>query len=228
MNEVPIILVPSNELSQWNQEISQTLSDIDLRILLCGAGHYAWKTKQLKIMDKNDLDSKRIIIATIDTASTDRFLSSIQQGRHLFIVADEVHRIGSPHYRKVLTIDSGPRLALSATPKRYGDPQGTRDIFDYFGDIIPPSFTLEDAIRSGVLVKYMYYPHEVSLTQAEQSEWDAITRNLVRLLSLKNKRGAMQRGIAEPSFQDEEIKKLLIKRAKIVKTHMRNRRFESH
>ena len=73
-------------------------------------------------MDKNDLDSKRIIIATIDTASTDRFLSSIQQGRHLFIVADEVHRIGSPHYRKVLTIDSGPTLR-SATPKRYGDPQ---------------------------------------------------------------------------------------------------------
>lgn len=219
MNEVPIILVPSNELlKQWNQEISQTLSDIDLRILLCGAGHYAWKKpNNLKSWTKNDLDSKRIIIATIDTASTDRFLSSIQQGRHLFIVADEVHRIGSPHYRKVLTIDSGPRLALSATPKRYGDPQGTRDIFDYFGDIIPPSFTLEDAIRSGVLVKYMYYPHEVSLTQAEQSEWDAITRNLVRLLSLKNKRGAMQRGIQELSFQDEEIKKLLIKRAKIVK-----------
>ena len=67
-----------------------------------------------------------------------------------------------------MSIKSGPRLALSATPRRYGDPEGTQAIFDYFGDIVPPPFTLKDAIDSGVLTKYMYYPHQIRLSESEQ------------------------------------------------------------
>ena len=87
------------------------------------------------------------------------------------LVADEVHRIGSPVRRNILNINAGERLGLSATPIRYGDPDGTSAIFEYFGGIVQPVFSLEDAIKSNVLTKYYYHPIQVHLTPDEQDKW---------------------------------------------------------
>ena len=37
---------------------------------------------------------------------------------------------------------------MSATPKRFGDPDGTKRLLDYFGGVVH-SFTLIDAIAAG-------------------------------------------------------------------------------
>ena len=215
-NEVPIILVPSKELlNQWFIEIRETLSDLNLQILICGDGHNRWKKPgYLASWTRRGLSRHRIILSTMDTASSDQFLSAITSGEHLFIVADEAHRIGSPYHRKILSIKSGPRLALSATPRRYGDPEGTQAIFDYFGDIIPPPFTLKDAIDSGVLTKYMYYPHQIRLSESEQKIWDELSEKLSKLIATKKKDDSDISFV----FEDGQIKNLLIQRAKILKT----------
>ena len=100
----------------------------------------------------------------MDTACSQEFLRRINQGEHLFIVVDEVHRIGSPKRRNILQLETGPRLGLSATPRRYGDAEGTAAIFEYFGGLIPPPFTLDDAIKSNVLTKYFYNQLKIKLT----------------------------------------------------------------
>src|SRR5262249_16219049 len=79
--------------------------------------------------------------STMQTAAMPTFRSAVQKGEHIFLVADEVHRVGSPENRNILSLNSGPRLGLSATPRRAGDPEGTAAILDYFGGLLPPPFT---------------------------------------------------------------------------------------
>ena len=83
----------------------------------------------------------------------------------------------------MLQLDTGPRLGLSGTARRYGDDEGTAAIFDYFGGLIPPPFTLDDAIKSKVLTKYFYNPLKIKLTPDEQEEWNTLTKEITRLVA---------------------------------------------
>ena len=214
-HKVPIILVPSTELlMQWHDEVKVVFGNDDVNILLCGAGNNGWKKSgYLQAWTEPSLNKKKIILSTMDTAATDQFINSISQGDHLFLVADEVHRLGSPFRRKIFNIITGARLGLSATPRRFGDEIGTSAIFNYFGQVIPPVFTLNDAIKSGVLTKYFYYPHEIKLKDSEQDDWDEITKKISRLIA--------QKSGSEKNFssimQDSQISNLMIQRARIIK-----------
>lgn len=119
-----------------------------------------------------------IAVSTMDNAASKIFRTKFTQGRNLFLIADEVHMLGSQKLKNVLKIDSGARLGLSAAPVRYGDPKGTAAVMDYFGGIIPPPFTLTDAIKAGVLTPYYYTPLPISLTDSEQKEWDQQTKEI--------------------------------------------------
>ena len=155
--------------------------------------------------------SGRIVLATMQTASTERFRKGIMDGNHLLLVADEVHQIGSPENSKVLEIDAGARLGLSATPVRYGDPDGTQKIFHYFGGVIPPPFTLTDAIKCGRLVPYEYYPHAITLTAEEAEQWQKISHEIsVEVAKLKDKETGH-------ILANERVKMLLIRRSRIAK-----------
>lgn len=213
-HEVTIIVVPSKELlMQWEKEISDVFSDQGVHIYLCGDEHNNWKKPGYLSAWTQGSDSKKIIISTMDTAATDQFFQSVNQGNHLFLVADEVHRLGSPFRRNILKLDSGPRLGLSATPQRFGDEEGTSAIFDYFGGIIPPPFTIKDAIKSGVLTKYFYNPHEIKLSVNEQDEWDLLTTRLSKLIAQQIHPGVRISNI----IAESGIKYLLIQRARIIK-----------
>src|SRR5205809_1075712 len=158
-SEVPIVLVPTQVLlDQWVSDITDAFGMAGVQLLCCGAGHAQWKDQDLLRIWSKPSPNHRVIIATVQTASSDEFLGSLTQGSHLFLIADEVHRLGSPKNQRILTIQSGPRLGLSATPRRAGDPVGTQAVFDYFGGIVEPPFTLRDAIRAKLLTPYMYHP----------------------------------------------------------------------
>lgn len=207
-----LIVVPSRLLlEQWAVEIKREVPGAAL--LMVGSGHDRWrKGGRLRGMTDPSPDlGGRVVIATIQTASSDKFLSLIQGGHHLFLVVDEVHQSGSPHNAKLYTLASGLRLGLSATPIRYGDPEGTRRMFDYFGPVIPPPFTLEDAIRAGRLVEYEYRPHSVHLTDDETEEWKALTLKI---------RWEMARNEEKPEEHKDHsnaVKMLLIRRSRIAK-----------
>lgn len=206
-----LILVPSADLlTQWYDEVKYTFKDLEKRILLCGDGNSQWrKNDLLNFMTSPVDDVAKITIASMDTASMNDFISNVNQGNHLFIVADEVHRLGSPRRRKILTLDCGYRLGVSATPRRYGDPTGTKAIFDYFGGVIPPVFSLEDAIKAGVLTPYFYSPRVVSLTPNEQSEWNKVSKKIRERFARLDENSSYQ--------SDSFLQSLLIKRSRIIK-----------
>ncbi|MHB8089374.1 MAG: DEAD/DEAH box helicase family protein, partial [Anaerolineaceae bacterium] len=171
-NGLPVlILVPSTLLlQQWNEEVKAEYPDSV--IVLAGAGNDHWKRPgKLRGLSAQHATGPRVIIAMMQTAAKENFRQLLYQGPHLMMIADEVHQIGSPNNSQCLQIDTGDRLGLSATPKRYGDVEGTSKIFDYFGDIVPPPITLADAVKSGRLVEYEYFPHAIKLTAEEADEW---------------------------------------------------------
>jgi len=211
--EVPLVLVPSELLlKQWYEEIVEGLADLQPDILRCGAGHVLWRTDELIApWTRSTSERHRIVLSTMQTAVSSEFRESIQQGSHVFLVADEVHRIGSQKNINLLSLDTGPRLGLSATPHRAGDPEGTEKILQYFNDIIQPPFALKDAINSGVLTPYFYHVHTVTLEDSEQLRWDELTAK-IRRISARNSSGD------EPSTNVEsQIKWMLIERARILK-----------
>jgi len=94
------------------------------------------------------------------------------------IVGDEAHNLGAPRLEQSLPRNIGLRLALSATPERYFDEEGTQFVFDYFGSLLQPELTLADAIRQGALVHYLYYPVLVELTEAETRVYAKLTKRI--------------------------------------------------
>jgi hypothetical protein len=92
------------------------------------------------------------------------------------IVGDEAHNLGAKRLEASLPRKVGLRLALSATPERYFDDRGTQSLFDYFGPVLAPEFTLRDAIEQGALVHYLYYPILVELTESEAQTYASSTR----------------------------------------------------
>ena len=182
---VAIILVPDKLLHrQWAVELIEEIEGVHL--LKAGDGHNRWK-KDRRLFDfTSPLQGlgKRVVLVTMQTARTDAFLASLNQGKHIMLIADEVHEVGSRENSKALTIDSGPRLGLSATPKRYGDPEGTSKILNYFGVIVQPPYTLVDAINDRRLVPYEYFPVTVRLNAEESEQWaketDKISKEFAR------------------------------------------------
>jgi superfamily II DNA or RNA helicase len=207
-----LILVPSRLLlEQWADEVRAEIPGAAL--LLAGAGNDRWR-QQGRLRALTDSSSglgPRIVLATIQTAAMDDFIGSVSAGDHLLVVADEVHQIGSTQNSRVLALSSGPRLGLSATPTRFGDPDGTASLFGYFGAIVLPPVTLFDAIRAGRLVEYEYHPHPVHLSAEEADDWRALTRTI---------RLDIARQSTDPdgsAHLTERVKLLLIQRARIAK-----------
>jgi superfamily II DNA or RNA helicase len=206
--EPVIVLVPSQLLhEQWKFEILEEIPDAS--VLMAGGGHIKWKQLgRLRSHTSPGLGMSRVVLATMQTASTETFINGLTQGDHLLIVADEIHQIGSPKNSLALAIRSGASLGLSATPIRYSDPDGTQRIFDRFGPVIPPAITLQDAIAAGRLVNYEYFPHAVHLDDEESALWKKITKQISFEIA-KQKEGSV--GLTD------KAKMLLIQRSRIAK-----------
>lgn len=207
-----LVLVPSTLLlNQWADEIREELPG--LALLLAGAGNDRWKERlRLESMSDPSPDfGGRAILATMQTASTPEFLARLCQGNHLLIVADEVHQTGSRQNSRIFSLEAGKRLGLSATPTRYGDPDGTQKMMGFFGGIVPPPITLNDAIAAGRLVQYEYFPHLINLDATEADEWRSVTKLIQQELSRSKKDDNVKAPLSE------RAKMLLIRRSRIAK-----------
>jgi superfamily II DNA or RNA helicase len=205
-----IVLVPSQILQeQWRSELLEEIPAAS--IMMVGGGYVKWRQKgNLRSHTIGGLGENRVVISTMQTAATDAFLNRVVQGDHLFIIADEIHQLGSPKNSRALEIRSGASLGLSATPIRYGDPEGTQRIFDRFGPVIPPTITLQDAIKAGRLVNYEYFPHAVHLSEDESALWKDFTKKISsEIAKAKDKGGG--------GGLSDRAKMLLIQRSRIAK-----------
>lgn len=207
-----LVLVPSVLLhEQWAKEIAAELPDAT--VLLAGGGFDRWKHgERLKSMtDPDPTLGPRIVLAMMPTASQLAFYSKVCGGEHLLLVADEVHQLGSPSNSRIFELNAGARLGLSATPKRYGDHEGTNHLLAYFEGVILPPITLQDAVNAGRLVPYEYHPHAIHLSVIEADDWRKESR-MIQLEILKQKADADgNRALSE------RAKMLLIKRSRIAK-----------
>lgn len=213
-NEVALVLVPSDLLlRQWASELRETFDAEGLRLLVCGGGHSDWREEgRLQSWTRNGAGAPRAVLATLQTASSAEFLQACRGGSHLFVVADEVHRLGAAQARRVLELESGPRLGLSATPVRAGDPTGTAAILAYFSGVVPPPFSLFDAIKAGTLTPYAYHVRQVSLDADEQERWNKLAREIRKLFAQSQNSSTSQPEV------EARLKQLLIRRARIVKS----------
>lgn len=208
---VAIVVVPSRTLQrQWSKELQECLPQAT--VLRVGGGHNSWRNAERleRFTMANDALGPRIVLATLQTAAKSAFRHRVLPRDRLLLVVDEVHQAGSTKHAELLHLDADRRLGLSATPRRFGDPFGTQLLMDYFQGVVPPRFTLSDAIKAGRLVPYEYYPHAVSLTDDEAAQWAVLTTRIARAIAgVPTSNGDTQ--------VPEHIRLLLIKRSRIGK-----------
>jgi superfamily II DNA or RNA helicase len=118
------------------------------------------------------------------------------------IVADEMHNLGAPRLREALPPHFAYRLALSATPERLYDEEGSAALAHYFGETVY-SFGLAEAIEAGALTPYEYAVSVVELSGQELEAYLELTGRIGRAIHAG--------GLDEPAAQA-----LLIARARVV------------
>lgn len=126
------------------------------------------------------------------------------EGVPTLLVADEAHTLGAEGFLANKPEFFERRLALSATPERQHDPDGTEEIFAFFG---PPvyEFGLDRAIGF-CLAPYNYYVHAATLDGDELDEFGALTARIG---------AAIGRDLDE---DDEMLTSLRIARRRIIET----------
>lgn len=123
------------------------------------------------------------MVATNASFAGDKFQSVISRVMQpLLLIADEAHNLGSTRYRAALPSNATYRLALSATPERWLDEEGTDALRDYFGPIVF-ELDLGEAIRRGALTPYYYTPRLVELTPAETELYVDLTKQIAACIA---------------------------------------------
>ncbi len=209
-----IIICPYRHLvTQWSKECEK----FGLEPVLCFENKYRWLDflKNKLYGTNNSHSSDNNVLCVITTNAT--FCKEAFQGcipyfpKKTFLIADEVHNLGSYNLFSILPKRIGLRLGLSATPERWFDDTGTQALFDYFGPILKPEFTLQDALDCGALVRYNYHPIFVELQDEEIDEYIDLSNQIKKLefaFTLKE--------IDNPTINALSI--LLSKRARLIGT----------
>jgi DNA phosphorothioation system restriction enzyme len=144
-----------------------------------------------------------LAIATNATFGGQHFRSMIADcPPQSLIIGDEVHNLGAPDLRKALPEHFEFRLALSATPDRFYDEEGTEALRAYFGDVVF-RFGMAEAIESGALTPYEY---GVSVVELDGDELDVYLELTTRIA----------RAIGVAGAESEPAQALLVARARIV------------
>jgi superfamily II DNA or RNA helicase len=201
-----LVLVPSSLLlDQWMSELRSWIPGVNILGVGGGNPKAKWSRDLYRFTQRQNV-GKRVVVATYASASLADFRSRLDIGDHLLLVGDEVHRFGAPDTRLIAEwLEAGATLGLSATPIRSNDVEGTDAIFSFFGELLQPVYTLEDAIRDGVLVPYDYFIRKAPLHEDEQAEWSALSNRISREIA------------SNDGVMTDRAKLLLIKRSRISK-----------
>lgn len=216
-----LILVPTIDLvNQWAHEVS-LFNYKNIHIVNSGTN---WKVKlnELKEDFEWGIENNFVIISTyasfVDT-TFQKLVNALSDDR-MILIADEAHNVGAPSVKKAFeSLKIAKRIALSATPNRAFDEEGTADIERLFRDSYPYcySFSMEQAINADRLMHYLYFPRIVYLEDEEMEKYQMYTRMLLKYYDPTKK--ALK--------ENTEVKNLLMQRKRILhKAHDKYRVFE--
>lgn len=199
-----IVICPYQHLvEQWVEDIEAS----GVSPLICYSS-YNWKNEFESIITDFNLGiiDNFFIVTTNMTFTTEYFQNNIDRlSGNVCLVVDEAHNFGTKRQISTMKEVYKYRLALSATIERYGDEQGTKKLYDFFGKKCI-EYNLEEAIRDGRLTRYFYYPIPISLTDYEREQYDELSGRIGRAISMRNKED-------DPT---ETEKMLLIRRSRII------------
>lgn len=187
---ITIIVVPYNHLVlQWKKEVEKF--NFNDKIIVAESSNSNWKNELVNYRNFiNENYRKRIIIlTTYNTFSNKTFIELINEFKDdALLIADEMHWSGADTFSKGLIDKYKFRLGLSATPNRYFDDEGTKNIISYFGGTIF-EFDLEKAIHEinpdtgkTYLTPYDYFPIFVELEGQEFEDYLKLTKKLGRAM----------------------------------------------
>ncbi len=163
---IVVIVAPLQHLvDQWITEVE----DFGVRPIAVYESSEKWLSLVEEQLAEARLGQRPIVVMVSTNASfaAERFQSILSRiAQPLLLIGDEAHNLGSSTFRKLLPSNATYRLALSATPERWFDDEGTDALVDYFGPIVF-ELGLGDAIRIGALCRYRYVPRLVELTYPE-------------------------------------------------------------
>ena len=209
-NHQPLLIVVAAPyvplIEQWCDEIAPFGLKPTNLTTYSGAQKRANELQRIKRRLRTGITTAEAVVVSHDTLCTPAFLDVIESfDCAKLLIADEAHNLGSPSF-----INSPPeffeyRLALSATPIRQYDQEGTDALFKFFGEPVF-EFTLEEAIGH-CLVEYDYYVHPVYLTPDEMETWYDLTGKI--------KQNAWRSDNGKP---DEFLSKLLRDRRALLET----------
>ncbi len=174
-----LILVPTVTLvEQWVEECRKFNFN---RIVKVCSKYPSWKEEIRRIQFderfcKENENISFVIISTYSSFSREKVFGVLNSfsRTQVLLIADEAHNMGAPGLLKRLgDINYLRRIGLSATPERQLDDAGNKRIFHFFGadEKYTYEYSMAEAINNGVLCRYFYYPHLVSLTSEEMEKY---------------------------------------------------------
>jgi superfamily II DNA or RNA helicase len=183
-----VILVPTITLvNQWESECKEfNFSSI---VKVCSKSH--WKNDLSVILTRERLSPTEqvsyIIISTYASFARQNIFTELNRlSPKTLLIADECHNLGSNRLLKLLSkVNFKRRIGLSATPERQFDEEGNKKIFSFFNsdESYTYAYPMDEAIKNGVLCRYYYYPHLVSLTEAEMQDYKELSSKISKFFN---------------------------------------------
>lgn len=191
-NLLTVITAPYQHIAaQWVKEFSKYEP-------LFLANSNDWRESLHKAINECKLGVRNnlVVISVQNTACSRDFLHYLELGAEAglrpFLIADEVHGLGSKEFQKALTPLYELRLGLSATPERWYDDEGTAALDKFFGGSVF-KFSIQDALTwidplTGLtpLCPYEYEPVFVELNGQELVEYEELTRKIIKLQNYRD------------------------------------------
>ena len=172
-----LILVPTITLvNQWESECRKFRFAAITKV--CSKSPH-WKNDIAGILLQERLHPTEqvsyIVIATYASFARANIFAELNQlSVKTLLIADECHNMGSASLLKLLPkVNCKRRIGLSATPERQFDEEGNKKLFAFFNSEngYTYEYSMEEAINNGVLCRYYYYPHLVSLIDSEMDDY---------------------------------------------------------
>jgi len=207
LQAILVICPYRNLVTQWSTELKK----FGVEAICAFQSRSTWHAKLTGELarPRSNKDAVLTVVTTFTTFGSEAFQALLNSfPRKTLLIADEAHHVGSNSLSDLVPKpDRGfpYRLALSATPERYQDEEGTKKIIDLFGPILEPRIGVAEAIEMGALCSYFYHPTFIELDEYESERYRELTSRAAKLISMQKNEST-----------NAELRKILRDRTKFI------------
>lgn len=191
-----VVVVPLiNLANQWSRELRK----FGFYPVECHSGNSKWRDGLGALFTDLDWGEEKIctFVTVRNTFLGDEFQNLVMNSirnkdgkfEKLLFIGDECHGHTVADMLDKIT-EYTYKLGLSATPEHYRKSQTTDQLFMAYSHPLSDrklepiaTYTIEDALKEGVLVPYNYYPVVVDLSEDESEKYQKINSQLAVLLN---------------------------------------------